>query len=135
MSAQGDLRGTIVAVLRADPALTALIGTDRVHDGAPRGALLPFVEIGAVETRLLAAVPEEGERHTVDLLAFSRKPARGEIADILAAVRSALSQLGPVVGAQRLVHVADPVMRSERQRDGRGWRGRLTVRIVTEPAP
>ena len=53
---------------------------------------------------------------------------------MLSAVRDVLAELGPAVGAQRLVHVSDPVMRSERQRDGRGWRGRLSVRIVTEPA-
>ena len=57
MSAQADLRGAIVAALRADAALTAVIGADRVHDGAPRGAAIPFVDLGAVETRLLAATP------------------------------------------------------------------------------
>ena len=49
MSAQADLRGAIVAALRADAALTAVIGADRVHDGAPRGAAIPFVDLGAVE--------------------------------------------------------------------------------------
>jgi hypothetical protein len=134
MSAQADLRGAIVAALRADAALTALIGADRVHDGAPRGAAIPFVDLGAVETRLLTAEPAEGERHTVEVLAYSRKPARGEVSDILSAIRDVLVHLGSTVGAQRLVHASDPVMRSERQRDGRGWRGRLTMRIATEPA-
>ncbi|MCA1241378.1 DUF3168 domain-containing protein [Stappia stellulata] len=134
MSAQADLRGAIVAALRADAALTAVIGADRVHDGAPRGAAIPFVDLGAVETRLLAATPDEGERHIVEVLAYSRKPARGEVSAVLTAIRDVLAELGPTVGAQRLVHVSDPVMRSERQRDGRGWRGRLSVRIVTEPA-
>ncbi|SDT99005.1 DUF3168 domain-containing protein [Stappia sp. ES.058] len=134
MSAQADLRGAIIAALRADAALTELLGVDRVHDGAPRGAAIPFVDLGAVETRLLTAEPAEGERHTVEVLAYSRKPARGEISEILTAIRDALAQLPPSIGVQRLVHVSDPVMRSERQRDGRGWRGRLTVRVVTEPA-
>ncbi|MBL6430559.1 MAG: hypothetical protein HPM95_02380 [Alphaproteobacteria bacterium] len=68
------------------------------------------------------------------MLAYSRKPARGEVSEVLTAIRDVLAELSPAVGAQRLVHVSDPVMRSERQRDGRGWRGRLSVRIVTEPA-
>lgn len=133
MSGQAALRGAIVAGLAADPALLALLGGPRIHDGAPRGCPHPFVELGAVETRLLAAERGEGERHAVDIHVLSRRPARGEVAAILDAIEAALPMLASHLSGHRLIHIADPVSRSERLRDGRTWRGRLSVRIVTEP--
>jgi len=134
MSAQQALRAALVETLRGDAALTALIGPGRVHDGAPRATPAPYVDLGPMETRLLTGDPAEGERHTLDLTVISRTPARGETTAAVAAMRDALDGLGAHLGGHRLVHVSDPVMRSERLRSGRGWRGRLRVTIVTEPA-
>lgn len=134
MSALAALRGALVACLRQDAGLQALPVPPAIHDGAPRAAAYPFVEIGRIDTRLLAAVPEEGEVSQVEILVHSRKTARGEAAEIVDGARTALAGLGAHLSGHLLVNAGDPETRLERLADGRTWRGRLRLRVVTEPA-
>jgi hypothetical protein len=130
------LRSAVVATLAADPGILALAGPSRVHDGVPRGAALPYLAVGAIETRLLVADAGEGEVHRVEILAFSRRPARGEVAGLIVAARDALAAgtgLAARLAGHRLVNLAGSEMTSERQADGRTWRARLRLRVVTEP--
>jgi hypothetical protein len=134
MSLHAALRGALVACLRQDAGLQALPVPPAVHDGAPRGADHPFIEIGRIDTRLLAATALEGEVSQVEILVRSRKTARGEAAAILDAARDALAGLGTHLSGHLLINAGDPETRLERHSDGRTWRGRLRLRVVTEPA-
>ena len=133
MSAQTSVRSALIAQLRGDPALTDILGGERVFDGAPRGTRPPFVDLANIETRLLAADPSEGERHQIDVLMISSKSNRGQAADALAAIRAALADIAVHLAGHHLVVVSNPVMRTDRLRNGRGWRGRLRVTLLTEP--
>lgn len=134
MSLHTALRGALVACLRQDAGVQALPVPPAIHDGAPRAAAHPFIEIGRIETRLLAALPEEGEASQVEILVHSRKATRGEAAEILDTARTALSGLGAHLSGHLLINAGDPETRLERLADGRTWRGRLRLRVVTEPA-
>lgn len=135
MSAQGDLRAALVKALRADADLAALTGGERVHDGAPRGSAHPFIELGALVSRPLLSSAEEGEEHEAEILVHSRKEARGEVAALMAAAREAvLSGAGGFLDGHVLVNAGAMDERSERLADGRTWRGRLRLRLVSEPA-
>lgn len=135
MSAQGALRAALVKALRADADLIALTGGERVHDGAPRGAVHPFIELGALVSRPLLSSAEEGEEHEAEILVHSRKDARGEVAALMAAAREAvLSGVEGFLDGHVLVNAGTIDERSERLADGRTWRGRLRLRLVSEPA-
>ena len=135
MSAQAALRAALVKALRADAQLIALTGGERVHDGAPRGSAHPFVELGPIVSRPLLSSAEEGEEHEAEILVHSRKEARGEVAALMAAAREAvLTGAGGFLDGHVLVNAGTLDERSERLADGRGWRGRLRLRLVSEPA-
>lgn len=134
MSLHAALRGALTACLRQDAGLAALPVPPAIHDGAPRGAAHPFIEIGRIETRLLAGTAEEGEASQVVILVLSRATSRGEAAGILDATRTALAGLGAHLSGHLLINAGDPETRLERLSDGRTWRGRLRLRVVTEPA-
>ncbi|QGZ36802.1 DUF3168 domain-containing protein [Stappia indica] len=135
MSAQVALRAALVKALRADAQLTALTGGERVHDGAPRGSAHPFIELGALVSRPLLSSAEEGEEHEAEILVHSRKDARGEVAALMAAAREAvLNGAGGFLDGHVLVNAGTLDERSERLADGRSWRGRLRLRLVSEPA-
>lgn len=135
MSAQAALRAALVKALRADAQLTALTGGERVHDGAPRGATHPFIELGPIVSRPLLSSAEEGEEHEAEILVHSRKEARGEVAALMAAAFEAvLSGAGGFLDGHVLVNAGAMDERSERLADGRTWRGRLRLRLVSEPA-
>lgn len=135
MSAQGDLRAALVKALRADADLAALTGGERVHDGAPRGGAHPFIELGPIVSRPLLSSAEEGEEHEAEILVHSRKEARGEVAALMAAAREAvLAGAGGFLDGHVLVNAGAMDERSERLADGRTWRGRLRLRLVSEPA-
>ena len=135
MSAQGDLRAALVKALRTDAQLTALTGGERVHDGAPRGATHPFIELGPIVSRPLLSSADEGEEHEAEILVHSRKEARGEVAALMAAAREAvLAGVGGFLDGHVLVNANAMDERSERLADGRTWRGRLRLRLVSEPA-
>lgn len=135
MSAQAALRAALVKALRADADLAALTGGERVHDGAPRGGAHPFIELGPIVSRPLLASAEEGEEHEAEILVHSRKEARGEVAALMAAAREAvLAGAGGFLDGHVLVNAGAMDERSERLADGRTWRGRLRLRLVSEPA-
>ncbi len=135
MSAETALRAGLLAVLKADTGITALLGGAQVYDGAPRGQKHPFVYLDRVETRPLTADLTEGLEHRVELVALSVAPDRGEAADLLSAMARALATgTPPTLAGHRLVSLQTMATATERLPGARGWRGRATFRAVTEGA-
>ena len=65
------LRGAAFALLSGDADLVALTGAQRIHDGAPRGAAFPHLVIGAIESRPLLALAEDGEEQPLKVLSVT----------------------------------------------------------------
>ena len=86
------LQAALVAVLRADAGVAALVGT-RVYDEPPDGATLPLVRIGNID-----AAPERMDGCTDEALTFSveahSRPIAGrvEASRIAHAIRVALDE-------------------------------------------
>lgn len=131
MSAGKALRAGIIAELRGDAALTALLGGANVFDGSPRGATHPFVTLGTLENEPLDA--DGASEHRLELFVFSRAASRSETFDILEAMRASLNGSAIALSGYRLSNLEIRDGRSERLSDGRTWRGRLRLRAVTEP--
>ncbi|MAB01109.1 MAG: hypothetical protein CMN87_19870 [Stappia sp.] len=134
------LRGAAFALLSGDADLVALTGAQRIHDGAPRGAAFPHLVIGAIESRPLLALAEDGEEHRLDLAVFSRADSRDEASRILSRAVSLLADRAGVAAAlatqasgHALVATRLVERRIERLPQARLWRARARLRLVTEP--
>lgn len=103
MSAAVSLEEAVLARLRADVGLTALLGPGRVHDGAPKNAPAPFVSLDRVETAEAGGVEAGLARHRLELRAVSRAGGKREAARIASAVDTALADAPLVLAGHRLV--------------------------------
>lgn len=133
MSAELALRAALIARLRADTALTAILGEGRVFDGAPQAQAFPFATLGEFRGTRLAGEAEEGVEHRVELLVFSRAETRSEVAMSLSAIGESLAAAPLLLAGFHLANLEEVERRSERLADGRTWQGRLVLRAVSEP--
>ncbi len=133
MSAELALRAALIARLRADAALTSIIGAGCIFDGAPRGQAFPFVTLGEIRSLRLAGEADEGMEHRFDILVFSRAETRSEIVAALSAISASATGDPLVLQGYHLANLEERESRSERLSDGRTWRGRLALRAVSEP--
>ena len=134
------LRGAVFALLSGDAALVGLTGAGRIHDGAPRGAPFPHLVIGAIESRPLLDLPEEGEEHRLAISVFSRAASRDEASAVLSRAVTLLADRAGVAAVladhssgHGLVGTRLIERRSERLTEARLWRARARLRLVTEP--
>lgn len=87
---EGALQKAMVAALKADPALSALI-QGRVYDQAPEGALCPYLALGRCESRPVAA-DWGGVEQKLTLTGVSRFAGSEEAKAVAAAVRACLHE-------------------------------------------
>lgn len=130
MSHERALQKALIAHLRADEAMQALLG-DRVWDGAPEAAACPHLLIGRSESRPLRA-DGGGVEHLLTLTAVSRFRGTEEVKAVLAAVRlrlaDAMLEADGVRAVQLEVRFADVWPAP----DGKRSFAVLRVRAVTE---
>lgn len=134
MSASLALQGAIVATLKADADVGALVG-DRIYDHVPPTAVLPYISMGPDTTEPDLANCYEGSIHTVQVDAWSEQPGFPEVKRIAAAVRKALvhQPLNMNSDGYRLVGIeleTDLVLRDP---DGVTSHSVMTFRAMTEP--
>lgn len=111
-----ELQGAIVAALKADAGLTALIA-GRVFDRTDPTAAFPYVVVGDDQVISAHADCLDGSTEVfASLHAWSRKPGKVEAKRVAGAVVDALNQKPLTVNGYRLVsiehdttqHMADP---------------------------
>ncbi|MCZ4344882.1 DUF3168 domain-containing protein [Devosia neptuniae] len=100
------LQTALVAALKADVALTAIIGDDGVFDAAPRGRAPPYVLIARhdVLTRNVDLAP--GQEHRLQLHCWGDQPSRQralDMAERVVAVTLALE--APELALSHIGHV------------------------------
>lgn len=84
-----ELHGLIVARLKTDPAVAALIG-DRVYDSVPDGVVFPYVSMGPRDEISDDADCITGFEISLQVDVWSRKPGFPEAQRIADAVRASL---------------------------------------------
>jgi Protein of unknown function (DUF3168) len=84
-----ELQGAIVARLRADPAVAALVA-GRIYDAVPQGAVFPYVSIGPVDSVDDDADCITGLEVAQQIDCWSRATGFPECKKIVDAVRAAL---------------------------------------------
>jgi hypothetical protein len=129
---ESALQKALIAHLRGDPALKALLGDPaRVWDAPPRDAASPHLLVGRSESRPVAA-DGCGVEHQLSLRCASRFGGTEEAKAICAALRAAVHEAALEADGVRTVSIratyAD-VFRSSDQR--RVW-GVVRIRAVTE---
>jgi len=135
MSAAHDLQAAIVAALKVDADLVALLGdADRIQDRVPPGRALPFVAIGRTSAQDWSTDDREGEDHLVTLRCWSRATSRGEVLAMAERVTIALSGLAGVHGATRIVSFEPVSGEHGHEPADRAWRATLRFRALTEAA-
>ena len=133
-----ELQGAIVAALKADTAVTAIVGA-RIYDRVPRGsdgnisALMPFVGIGPWDELTEDADCVPGESIAVDIECWSDEPGFPQIHRLNAAVKAALHDDDTIqIAANALVYLTHTQTRTLRDPDGLTSHGILTFEAYVE---
>jgi hypothetical protein len=129
-----ELQKAIVAALKADAAVTAIIN-GRIYDAVPGGATKPYVSFGPFQL-----LPEHGDcldggEAFVTLDAWAAGPDTVQVKQLGTAIARALD-LAPIVldAPQRLVEMSVEQTQYMRDPDGITAHGVITVHAFTEPA-
>ena len=128
-----ELQRVLVATLKADPAVTALVG-GRVYDAPPPNPTFPYITLGEDVVSPQRADCYDGSHTTLAVHGWSRAVGYPEVKRIGAAIRGALHE-APLAMAdgQRLVDLALIDNRIMRDPDGLTSHTALTFRALTEP--
>jgi hypothetical protein len=124
------LQKAVIARLRGDAGLLALLGGAHVHDHVPRAAMPPYVALARFEARDLSSSGADGAEHRFTLHLWPHEKGRAEAHAIAAAIETALMAPLALDGAV-LVNLAATGWETTRLDKDR-YRGVLTFRAVTE---
>ncbi|WP_193175907.1 DUF3168 domain-containing protein [Oricola nitratireducens] len=134
-SAAHDLQAAIVAALRADTDLVALLGgEDRILDRVPPDRALPCVVIGRTAAQDWSTDDRTGEEHLVTIRGWSRATGRTEVLAVAERVTAALVALAGVSGDTRIVSCLPVSTDHGYEPADRAWRATIRLRALTEPA-
>jgi hypothetical protein len=127
-------RALFVAVYEAlttDATLTGLV-SGRVYDGAPRGAIHPFVSFGAVRSRPIDPDARPAVEHRLDIEVHSRAEGRTEASGIADRVRADLDEAALELIQHALVSLRWTETELARSADSGATRVLVRFRAVTE---
>ncbi|WP_053997881.1 DUF3168 domain-containing protein [Ahrensia marina] len=131
----GALQKALFDLLSQDPALTGLLGDERVHDAVPKNRKFPFLVIGDLTANDWSTSDYLGQAFIVTLRVWSSAQGRKEIYDICQRVRTLMkSDIQLPNGSQSHLVMTWPVSeRFEREIAARSMRATLRFRILLEP--
>lgn len=128
------LQKAIVAALRADAGLVALLGSPpRIYDDPPRDTAFPYVSLGPATLSDDDTATERGHVHRLHLDLWSRQGGRKEVRAILASVEAVLHDAALSLDGHRLINLRYEFADIFRDEDGETMRGTVRYRAVTEP--
>ncbi len=127
------LQGAMLALLRGDAELAALLGGPKVHDRPPRRQALPHVTFGEMETREWNTFTARGHEHRITLHIWSEHGGRREAYRIIARLDELLDDAALSLQDHHLVNLRSIFWTVLRARDGRLFQGILRLRATTHP--
>lgn len=126
------LQKAVIARLRDDAGLVALLGGAHVHDHVARGMAPPYVALARFESRDLSSSGAAGAEHRFALHVWPEAQGRAEAHAIAAAIETALA-VPLALDDAVLVNLAATGWETTRA-DKDHYRGTLAFRAVTEAA-
>ena len=128
------LQKSVIAALRADSGLVALLGNPaRVYDDPPRGLSFPYVSVGPATLADWDTATERGHLHRLTLDIWSRQGGRKEVRAVLGAIETVLHDAALALDGHRLINLRFEFADIFRDEDGETIRGTVRYRAVTEP--
>ena len=128
-----ELQGTIYTALAASPALTNLIGANRIYDHVPADQTPPYVTFGRSVHADWSTDGESGIEHEIELHAWTRELGRKEIFQIQQVLIDVLTDLGGVMTTHHLVNLTHEQSEIEARDRYQAFIGISIFRAVTEP--
>lgn len=126
-----ELQVAIVTRLRANPAVSALVGT-RIFDEVPKGAAFPYITIGEADETSVDADCIDAFELSIDIDVWSRDPGFMQSKVISDAVRKALKSPDLELPTNALVIFNHRQTRSFRDEDGLTSHAVMTFEGIAE---
>jgi hypothetical protein len=127
-----ELQKAVVARLKADAGVTALVG-QRIYDRVPPDAVFPSVSLGPEQTAPSRADCYDGREITFQVDVWSRAVGFPEVKRIAEAVRAALQDAPLSLTGHRLLDITFTEARTFRDPDGLTSHSAMTFQAITEP--
>ncbi len=128
------LRAAILARLKADAPLVALLGGPHIHDTPSRGVEPPYLTFGEATARAWPGAPG-GLRHTLTLVAWSRQSGDAEALAVLERCELALADPPAALDGHRLILLATVGLDLPRPSGPGPRRAGLRFTALTEAVP
>lgn len=132
-TASWALQAAIHAALTENDAVLAVLGGPRIYDHVPRGVSYPFVTFGSTSERDWSTGSDGGHEHIVVLNVWSHANGRGQVQQIIEAVRTVLHDRPLVLDGYSLINLRHEASNTRREADGERYSGTIRLRAVTEP--
>lgn len=126
-----ELKGAIVAVLKADAAVVALVGT-RIYDNIPANATFPYISFGPRDTVTADADCIVAFDITQQLDVWSRAVGSSEAERITDAVREALHEYEFNLSVNAAVFFEHRITRTLKDPDGLTTHAAMTFQGLIE---
>ena len=124
------LQKALYARLSTASALSGLLGSVRLYDAAPQDATFPYITLHDLVARPWGS--EECE-HRAHFYVYDREGGGGRVRRIVGVLEGVLHEGSLDIEGHHLIHMRVLESDAKRLRDGKTWRGRILVRILTEP--
>jgi hypothetical protein len=128
-----DLQKAAYQALKADAALTSLLGVNSLYDDIPQNADFPYVVIDQMRINDWSTSTERGSEHILMLHVWSRNRGKHEVHQIADGLRNALHDAALTLDDNRLINLTHQYSDLKRDEDGKTWHGVIRFRAVTEP--
>jgi hypothetical protein len=132
MSAAAALQQAIYLKLAGDAALTALIGSDGLHDHLHAGTRRPCIHIAGIDSRESGTASEAGEEHLVTLTVMTGEGGNLPAQRIAARVGALLDDADLDLDGFALISLFHRRTRTGRDARAKGHVAELVFRAVTE---
>ena len=127
------LQQAIFTTLTSQPALTTLLGGQRVYDDTPQPVVFPYITFGQSTLREASTSVAAGDEHIVTLHVWSRAHGRKQAQTIVDLLRIALHDQPLPLIDHHLVNLRHEYSDCRRDPDGETIHGTVRLRAVTEP--
>lgn len=132
MSAAAALQQAIYLKLAGDATLTALIGSDGLHDHLHASARRPCIHIAAIDSREAGTASEAGEEHLVTLTVMTGEGGNLPAQQIAARMRALLDDAALDLDGFALISLFHRRTRTGRDARAKGHVADMLFRAVTE---
>lgn len=132
MSAAAELQKAIFARLKADAALTGLLGASKIFDRAPANVAFPYVTFGRTSGFDWSTGTEDGNEHLFTLHFWSKAKGKAESLELIEAARAALHDAPLTLETHHLVNLRQEFSEARFDEDLSLYHGLLRFRAVTE---